>query len=65
MEELYLKFGNTGLSNVYATRFAREMKNLEKRYVSHSDLVIRRGQFGVSVGTRAGILYSDSVKYNG
>ena len=65
MEELYLKFGNTGLSNVYAARFSKEMTNLEKRYVSHSDLVIRRGQFGVSVGTRAGILYSDSVKYNG
>lgn len=65
MEELYLKFGNPGLSNVYAARYAKEMKNLEKRYVSHSDLVIRRGQFGVSVGTRAGILYGASVKYNG
>jgi len=45
LETLYDKLGNTGQSSIYRARFDKEIKGLEKRYVSHIDSMIVRGQF--------------------
>jgi hypothetical protein len=45
LETLYDKLGNTGQASIYRARFDKEIKGLEKRYVSHIDSMIVRGQF--------------------
>jgi hypothetical protein len=45
METLYDKLGNTSQAALYRSRFDKEIKALEKRYVSHIDSMIVRGQF--------------------
>jgi hypothetical protein len=45
LETLYDKLGNISQSQLYRSRFEKEIKGLEKRYVSHIDSMIVRGQF--------------------
>lgn len=45
LETLYDKLGNISQSQLYRSRFEKEIKGLEKRYVSHIDSMVVRGQF--------------------
>ena len=48
LEDIYNKNGNLSLAKVYADKIARLMKQLEKRYVDRTDMLLQKGQFGVS-----------------
>jgi len=45
LEDIFVKSGNTALANHYAKRTAIEIKKAEKRYIQHTDINYRRGQF--------------------
>lgn len=45
LETLYDKLGNMNNANLYRSRFEKEIKGLEKRYVNHVDSMMVRGQF--------------------
>jgi hypothetical protein len=45
LETLYDKLGNMNNASLYRSRFEKEIKGLEKRYVNHVDSMMVRGQF--------------------
>ena len=45
LETLYDKLGNMNNASLYRSRFEKEVKGLEKRYVNHVDSMMVRGQF--------------------
>ena len=63
LEQIYLKMGQTGLSNTYSGKYDKAIKGLERRYVDKIDLAPRRGQF--DMGQRIGRYSWQQLKYNG
>jgi hypothetical protein len=45
LEDVYNKAGNLQLAQLYARKAAGSLKELEKRYVDHADVTVRKGQF--------------------
>jgi hypothetical protein len=45
LETLYDKLGNMNNASLYRSRFEKEVKGLERRYVNHIDSMMVRGQF--------------------
>ena len=45
LEDIFIKSGSVGLANHYAKRCMIEIKKAEKRYIAHTDVNYRRGQF--------------------
>ena len=45
LEDIFIKSGNTSLASHYAVRVALEIKKAERRYIQHTDVNYRRGQF--------------------
>ena len=63
LEQIYLKMGQTGLSNTYSGKYDKAIKGLERRYVDKIDLAPRRGQF--DMGQRIGRYSWQQLKHNG
>lgn len=63
LEQIYLKLGQTGLSNTYSSKYDKAIKELEKRYVDKIDTAPRRGQF--DLGGTIGRYSWQQLKYNG
>ena len=45
LEDIFVKSGNSSLASHYAKRYLIEVKKMEKRYIQHTDVNYRRGQF--------------------
>jgi len=47
LETLFDKLGNFNGAQLYRSRFDKEVKGLEKRYLDHVDSLVQRGQFSL------------------
>lgn len=63
LEQIYLKMGQSGLSNTYSGKYDKAIKQLERRYVDKIDVAPRRGQF--DMGNAIGRYSWQQLKYNG
>ena len=61
LEDIYNKSGNLQLGQLYANKAEKSLKQLLTRYVDHQDIMVMRGQFGV---TRGGPIYDQNSLRN-
>ncbi len=63
LEDIYLKLGQSTMSNTYRKKIEAEIKSLERRYVDRVDTFVRRGQFGKS--SKGYYIDASMIKFKG
>jgi hypothetical protein len=59
--DLYLQYGQPGISNIYEVKAQERIENMKRRYLDRSDRLYRKGQFQEMPSGYA-YLYGDPVK---
>ncbi len=62
--DIYAKLGQSSMSEMYRRKIDKERKDLEKRYVSRSDAMIRKGSYDSTFGIN-GWRLSDTINFKG
>ena len=61
LEDVYNKAGNLQLAQIYGAKAEKSLRQLEKRYVDHADITVRKGQFG---RRELGVIYDQNSLRN-